>query len=89
MLLGIELVKDQKTKIPASDEALQLMDRCKDKGLLVGKGGQGGNVFRIAPPLTINREQVHFILETIDESLSELSRASQGAKRQSDKTTAI
>ncbi len=74
LLLGIELVKDPISKTPASDEAFQLMDFCKDKGLLVGKGGQFGNVFRIAPPLTINREQVNFILETIDQSLSELSR---------------
>ncbi|WP_242605262.1 aspartate aminotransferase family protein [Fluoribacter gormanii] len=75
LLLGIELVKDPQTKEPASDEALRLMDLCKDKGLLVGKGGQFGNVFRIAPPLTINREQVNFILETLDQSLSELSDA--------------
>ncbi|KTD72608.1 aspartate aminotransferase family protein [Legionella tucsonensis] len=74
LLLGIELVKDPKTKTPASDETFQLMDLCKDKGLLVGKGGQFGNVFRIAPPLTINREQVNFILETLEQSLSELER---------------
>lgn len=74
MLLGIELVKDPITKTPAPDEAFQLMDLCKDKGLLVGKGGQFGNVFRIAPPLTINQDQVNFILTTIDQSLSELAR---------------
>ncbi len=30
------------------------MDRCKDKGLLLGKGGLFGNVMRVAPSLTIN-----------------------------------
>ncbi|MCL9684901.1 aspartate aminotransferase family protein [Legionella maioricensis] len=89
LLLGIELVKNQQTKTPASDEAFQLMDLCKDKGLLVGKGGQWGNVFRIAPPLTINREEINFIIETIDQSLSELSRMSQVATRRSDTTAAI
>lgn len=74
LLLGVELVKDKVTKIPAANETIQLMDLCKDKGLLLGKGGQLGNVLRIAPPLTINRDQVNFMLETIDQSLAELSR---------------
>ncbi len=72
LLLGVELVKDRKTKEPASEETLFLVDLCKDKGLLIGKGGMFGNVFRIAPPLSINEEQVNFMLETIDQSLSEL-----------------
>jgi 4-aminobutyrate aminotransferase-like enzyme len=74
LMLGIELVKDTITKVPATEETIQLMDMCKDKGLLLGKGGRFGNVFRIAPPLTINRDQVNFMLETIDQCLSDLSR---------------
>lgn len=76
LILGIELVKDHQTKTPAPEETLQIMDFCKDKGLLLGKGGQLGNVFRIAPPLTINREQVNFILETLDEAFLDLARFS-------------
>jgi 4-aminobutyrate aminotransferase-like enzyme len=75
LLLGIELVKDRNSKTPATEETAQLMELCKDKGLLIGKGGQWGSVVRIAPPLTINREEVNFMLETIDQSLAELSSA--------------
>lgn len=74
LLLGVELVKDRKTKVHASEETLVLVDLCKNKGLLIGKGGLMGNVFRIAPPLTINQEQVNFMLETIDQALTELSK---------------
>jgi 4-aminobutyrate aminotransferase-like enzyme len=73
LLLGIELVKDRKTKAHATDETIEIMELCKNKGLLLGKGGMFGNVLRIAPPLTISREQVNFILETIDQSLAEYS----------------
>ena len=50
LLLGMELVKDRNTKEHAVEEAARLMDLCKDRGVLLGKGGLRGNVVRIAPP---------------------------------------
>ena len=72
LLLGMELVKDRKTKEFASAEAARFMDLCKDRGVLLGKGGLRGNVIRIAPPLTINAEQVDQLLEVMDQSLAAL-----------------
>lgn len=57
LLLGIELVRDRKTKEPAHDEAKQVMEAAKKAGLLIGIGGYYRNVLRIAPPLSINNEQ--------------------------------
>ena len=71
MLLGIELVRDRKSKEFASDEAASLMDQCKNRGLLLGKGGLMGNVIRIAPPLSIDAGQIDEMLEIIDASLAE------------------
>lgn len=70
LMVGVELVKDRKTKIPAVEETLEIMELCLKKGLLIGKGGMLGNVLRIAPPLTIKAEDVTFILETLDHSFS-------------------
>jgi alanine-glyoxylate transaminase/(R)-3-amino-2-methylpropionate-pyruvate transaminase len=72
LLLGMELVKDRRTKEHAVEETARLMDLCKDRGVLLGKGGLNGNVIRIAPPLTINAEQVDHLLEVIDQGLAEL-----------------
>ncbi len=74
LLLGMELVKDHATKEHATAETAELMDKCRDKGLLVGKGGLKGNVLRIAPPMTIKREHADFMLKVIDESLTEISK---------------
>jgi len=74
LLLGIELVRDRTTKEYATEETARLMDLCRDKGLLVGKGGLKGNVLRIAPPLTLKKEQADFMLKVIDESLSEIAK---------------
>src|SRR5882724_8921528 len=53
LMLGIELVKDRATKEPAKSECAQVMENCKDLGLLLGKGGLYGSVIRIAPPMCL------------------------------------
>ena len=39
LMLGIELVKDRATKEPAKAECAQVLETCRDLGLLLGKGG--------------------------------------------------
>ncbi|MBA0710383.1 hypothetical protein Golax_009676, partial [Gossypium laxum] len=51
LMLGVELVTDHELKTPAKLETLHLLDQMKEIGVLVGKGGFYGNVFRITPPL--------------------------------------
>jgi 4-aminobutyrate aminotransferase-like enzyme len=75
LLLGMELVKDRTTKEYATAETNDLMERCKDKGLLIGKGGLFGNVVRLAPALSITAEQVDFLIATIDQCLFEMSQS--------------
>ncbi len=72
LMVGVELVKDRVSKAPATEECIRFMDECQERGLLLGKGGLMGNVIRIAPPLSIGREQVDFMLKVMDESLHAL-----------------
>jgi 4-aminobutyrate aminotransferase-like enzyme len=65
LMLGIELVRDRETKEPASTEALRVRTLCRERGVLIGVGGQDGNVVRIQPPLVINQEQLSHALATI------------------------
>jgi 4-aminobutyrate aminotransferase-like enzyme len=73
LMLGVELVKDRDSKEPASKELLEVQKLCEERGLLVGKGAQAGNVIRIKPPLCITSDDASFILEVLDESLRALS----------------
>jgi 4-aminobutyrate aminotransferase len=34
-----------------------VLERTRSSGLLIGKGGLGGNVLRIAPPLTLTADE--------------------------------
>lgn len=72
LLIGIELVKDRKTKEHAPQECADVMEVAKDNGLLLAKGGLYGNILRMAPALSINKKQADFLLETIDKALSTL-----------------
>jgi len=69
LMLGVELVRDRQTKEPATAEASDLVERAKDRGLLVGKGGLAGNTLRIKPPLCITINDSDFIADCLDEIL--------------------
>lgn len=70
LLVGIELVKDRETKEYASAETNQLMELMKDRQILIGKGGLFGNVVRLAPALTLTKQQADQLLKALDESLT-------------------
>lgn len=72
LMVGVELVTDRKSKQPALEETSQIFESCKDKGVLLGKGGLHGNVFRIKPPMCISKEDVDFLIHTLDESMQAL-----------------
>ena len=70
LMLGVELVKDRATKEPATAECAAVFERCKELGLLIGKGGLWGNTLRIKPPMCLTEADADFMLEVVDEALS-------------------
>ncbi|HEV2233173.1 MAG TPA: aspartate aminotransferase family protein [Terriglobia bacterium] len=73
LMQGLELVKDRKTKEPAPEATVQLMEHCRAHGLLIGKGGLYGNVIRLAPPLNISKGDVDEAIAVMDKSFGELN----------------
>jgi alanine-glyoxylate transaminase / (R)-3-amino-2-methylpropionate-pyruvate transaminase len=68
LMLGIEMVKDRATKMPASAECAQVVETAKELGLLLGKGGLWGQTIRFAPPMCINKADADFLLAVLDEA---------------------
>ena len=65
-MLGIELVKDRTSKAPAKEECIRVFERCRELGLLIGKGGLHGNVLRIKPPMCLTAADADFMLDVLD-----------------------
>jgi 4-aminobutyrate aminotransferase len=72
LVMGVELVKDKKTKEPAADLTRKMIDTCAQNGLLIGSVGIFGNVIRVAPPLVITEAQAHESLDIFEKSLASL-----------------
>jgi alanine-glyoxylate transaminase/(R)-3-amino-2-methylpropionate-pyruvate transaminase len=72
LMLGIELVKDRTTKEPAKAECAQVMENCRELGLLVGKGSLNGNTIRFAPPMCLTQADADFMLAVFDEAFTKL-----------------
>src|SRR5437660_3933274 len=73
LMLGIELVKDRATKEPAQAECAQVLELCREMGLLLGKGGLHGSVIRFAPPMSISQDDADFMLQVFDAAFCELA----------------
>ncbi|MEO5802671.1 MAG: aminotransferase class III-fold pyridoxal phosphate-dependent enzyme [Verrucomicrobiota bacterium] len=72
LMLGVEMVKDRETKEPAKAECAQVLESCREMGLLIGKGGLWGQTIRFAPPMCINQADADFIIEVFDAAFSAL-----------------
>ncbi len=66
LMIGIEMVKDPVTKEPAKAECAEVLERAREMGLLIGKGGLWGQTIRFAPPMCINQADADFIIEVFD-----------------------
>lgn len=73
LMLGVELVKDRATKEPASAECLAVFEKCRELGLLIGKGGLAGNTLRIKPPMCITSADAEFLLAVLDRALESVA----------------
>ena len=69
LFLGFELVKDRETKEPAAEEAAKIVDKLRDKGVLLSTDGPHHNVIKIKPPLVINQTDIENVLTNLDEVL--------------------
>jgi 4-aminobutyrate aminotransferase len=73
LMIGIEFVRDQKTKEKATDLRNKLVHMAFHKGLLVL--GSGDTTLRLCPPLLIDEAQADFALNTLEACIAEIERS--------------
>src|SRR6266702_4251021 len=72
LMIGIEIVRDQRTKEKAADLRNDIVNLAFRKGLLVL--GTGENSVRLSPPLLIDQEQADFAVRTLEECFREVEK---------------
>ena len=78
MMQALELVRDRQTKEPAPQQTLHLLERTRENGLLIGRGGMYGNVIRLGPPMNISKSDVDEAVGILDKSFTEIAKAAAG-----------
>ncbi len=69
LMVGVELVEDLETKTPAAAKAGKVRAAMREKGVLIGVGGGFANVLRVQPPLSISKEELTQVVDTLKEIL--------------------
>ncbi|MGC9021439.1 MAG: aminotransferase class III-fold pyridoxal phosphate-dependent enzyme, partial [Candidatus Methanodesulfokora sp.] len=70
LMVGVELVKDRRTKEPARKERDMIIEEAFKKGLMLL--GASKSALRLAPPLIIKREEIDIAIEIIDSVIKEV-----------------
>jgi 4-aminobutyrate aminotransferase-like enzyme len=73
LFVGLELVTNRLSKAPATELAAKLVNRLREKRVLISAAGHHANVLKIRPPLVFRREHAELFLAAFDESMAEIT----------------
>lgn len=71
LMIGVEIVKDKKSKKFAQEERRAVLCKASEKGLVLLPAG--ASAIRICPPLTINKKQMDIGMDILEDSIAEVS----------------
>ncbi len=74
LVIGLEFVEDRASRTPSEALTKEVVHRCCQAGLLVGRVGVYGNVIRVAPPLVITEEEAEEALDILGEVLKGMDK---------------
>jgi 4-aminobutyrate aminotransferase-like enzyme/Ser/Thr protein kinase RdoA (MazF antagonist) len=69
LFIGVELVRDRITLEPAPEEADELVERMKRRGMLLSTDGPLHNVIKIKPPMVLTADDVDMLVRGLDDEL--------------------
>lgn len=72
LFIGAELVADREKKTPAIPQTKLVVNRMKDRGVLLSNIGVYDNVLKMRPPLPFSKDNADLLLTTLDEVLASL-----------------
>lgn len=71
LFVGVELVCDRATRAPDRALTSKVVNRMREKGVLISACAMEHNVLKIRPPLVLSAEQAGLVIQALEESLIE------------------
>ena len=71
LFLGIEIVRDRKTREPFPEACAYIVNRGREMGVLLSVDGPDHNVLKVKPPMVFGEEDGVWLVETLDAILGE------------------
>jgi len=73
LMVGVEIVENEPAgdRTPNPQGTNRIFEKARQLGLLLGKGGLGGNVLRVAPPMLIDKSKIVDGLKIMDKAFAE------------------
>ncbi len=72
LFIGVEWVTDRASKTPDQEGAVDVVNRLKEKGILISNSGPMRNILKMRPPLVFGQEHADLFLTAFGEVLREL-----------------
>lgn len=71
LMIGVEIVNENGEQLEP-DRMGELFEETKSQGVLFGKGGIGGNVLRIKPPMCVTKQDVDLAVNAIEKAVKKV-----------------
>ncbi|XP_028353763.1 5-phosphohydroxy-L-lysine phospho-lyase isoform X7 [Physeter macrocephalus] len=72
LFIGVDLIKDEATRMPATEEADYVVSRLKENYILLSTDGPGRNVLKFKPPMCFSLDNARHVVARLDAILTDM-----------------
>ncbi|XP_060053244.1 5-phosphohydroxy-L-lysine phospho-lyase isoform X3 [Erinaceus europaeus] len=80
LFVGVDLIKDEATRTPATEEAAYLVSRLKESYILLSTDGPGRNVLKFKPPMCFSLDNAQQVVMKLDAILTDMEEKVRSCK---------
>ena len=66
-MIGIQVVKDKETKEPNKEVCNEVLEKLRERWMLLGRGGAGANVLRLQPSLCMSMADAQYFIHHFED----------------------
>jgi 4-aminobutyrate aminotransferase-like enzyme len=73
LFIGVELVKNRDSQVPATEITSELIEFAKQRGVFLSSDGPANNVLKIKPPLVVTEKDIDLFLSVFADGLKTIA----------------